>query len=234
MTTSVMKQFLAKSEEFCNAMFREIKKIPCTDETEPRISATLIMADISSEHHSAILTLARNGNFISSTSLLRLQYEALLRAYWLYWYAKDERVDALHQPISEQNVKKIENWMPNITEMLADLNKAVDAEKLPNKAVQLFQEFRERHIKPTNSFIHGGMHAFNRQRDGYIEPMLIQIVQNSNGIQTLNAMLQGAMCDGSGLSLFPIVQMQYLYMDCLPMDLDKIIQKFYSKEVTSL
>ena len=184
-----MKRFLAKSEEFCNAMFREIKKIPCTDETEPRISATLIMADISSEHHSAILTLARNGNFISSTSLLRLQYEALLRAYWLYWYAKDERVDALHQPISEQNVKKIENWMPNITEMLADLNKAVDAGKLPKKAVQLFQEFRERHIKPTNSFIHGGMHAFNRQRDGYIEPMLIQIVQNSNGIQTLNAML---------------------------------------------
>ena len=42
------------------------------------------------------------------------------------------------------------------------------------------------------------------------------------------------MCDGSGLSLFPIVQMQYLYMDCLPMDLDKIIQEFYSKEVTSL
>ena len=227
MMTSIMKQFLAKSEEFRAAMFREIKEIPFTDETEYRVLATLIMADISSEHGAAIHALARSNCFISATSLLRLQYETLLRAYWLYYCAREDRIKELHQPLDEKNIRTIENHMPSIKEMLIDLNKAAEAEKIHPKAVAMFSEFRELHIRPTNSFVHGGMHAFHRKRDGHIEPMLIQIVQNSNGIEALNAMLQGLMCDSEGnLSLY-IVRLQYLYLDCLPMQLDEIAQKFY-------
>ena len=72
------------------------------------------------------------------------------------------------------------------------------------------------------------MHAFNRQRDGYIEPMLIQIVQNSNGLEALNAMLQGLLCDSEGWLPLYIVRLQHQYLDCLPMQIDDIIKQFYS------
>ena len=226
--TPIMQQFLAKSVDFRGAMYREIKTIPFTKETEYRVLATLTMADISSEHWLAIHTLAYSENFISAVSLLRLQYEALLRAHWLYYCAKDEQIKDLHQPLDEKNIRTIENRMPNISEMITDLGKSVEAGIIDTKLAILLQEFKETHVRPTNSFIHSGMHAFNRQRDGYIEPMLIQIVQNSNGLEALNAMLQGLLCDSEGWLTLYIVRLQHQYLDCLPMQIDDIIKQFYS------
>ncbi|ULJ63108.1 hypothetical protein MIS46_03370 [Wielerella bovis] len=232
--TPILKQFLAKSIDFRAAMFREIKEIPFTDETEYQILATLIMADISSEYWEAIHALAYAESFIPAVSLLRLQYESLLRAYWLYYCAKNERISELHQPLDEKNVRSIENHMPNVKEMLVDLDKAVIAGKLHPKSVQMFQEFREMHNQPANSFVHSGMHAFNRQREGFIEPMFIQIVQNANGLEALNAMLQGLLCDSEGwLSLY-IVRLQHQYLDCLPMQIENIVQQFYRENAPPL
>ena len=118
--------------------------------------------------------------------------------------------------------------MPNISEMITDLGKSVEAGIIDTKLAILLQEFKETHVRPTNSFIHSGMHAFNRQRDGYIEPMLIQIVQNSNGLEALNAMLQGVLCDSEGWLTLYIVRLQHQYLDCLPMQIDDIIKQFYS------
>lgn len=79
--TQTFRVFLAKSYEFCQALYGDIDDIPFTDENEYRILSVLVMLDISSEHGQAIHRLAESGLFISATSLLRLQYEATIRAF---------------------------------------------------------------------------------------------------------------------------------------------------------
>lgn len=223
--TPNLKQFLAKSTEFRTEIFRYINHIPFTEKNEKRILATLIMSDISSEHCLAIQHLAKMECFISIASLLRLQYESLLRATWLFWCASDDLVEKLHQPLTEQSVK-VEKLIPTINLLLQDLKIVVENGKLPRKAFDLLNEFKVKHIKPVHSFVHSGMHAFNRKKEGYVEPMLIQLVQNSNGLDALNAMILATLI-GDERTLMYIVQMQHLYLDCLPMHIPEIMKQHY-------
>lgn len=229
MSSSAIKSFLSQSQEFRAAIFRKIKEIPFTDENESRILATLIMLDISSEHWFSIQELIKNEHFISSTALMRLQYESLLRGSWLYWCADDKHIQSLNQALNEQNVKKVERSTPTISVILENLKAKVETGEIPKKFFSLVQEFKEQHLKPVHSFVHSGMHAFNRKKEGYIDPMIIQIGQNANGLEVLNAMLQATLINDGEILMY-IVQMQYLYLNCLPMPISDIVKTFYSAD----
>lgn len=224
--TQPFRVFLAKSYEFCQALYRDIDDIPFTDENEYRILSVLVMLDISSEHGQAIHRLAESGLFISATSLLRLQYEATIRAFWLYYCAKEKIINKLQQPLTEQNVKQFENITPTITIMLEEIEKGIQNQSIPNKAYVLLKGFKDLHFKHSCSYVHSGLHAFNRKKEGFPEPLMIQLLQNSNGLEAINAMLLATMSQ-SMQTMSSVLSMQYLYLDCLPMQIPEIMHKFY-------
>ncbi len=63
--------------------------------------------------------------------------------------------------------------------------------------------------------------------DGFPEPLIIQILQNSNGLEALNAMLLATVVNSSDM-IQKVLSLQYLYIDSLPMHIPEIMDKFYN------
>ena len=213
--------------DFRKSLLSETDKIPSMDGFNNRETATFILADISSEHGQAVHVLAKDGCNISASSLLRLQFESLIRAQWIYWVAKDDIVERFYKPLTQQNASQAEKRIPTINIILDDLDDAVREGVVPKRAVEMMREFKELTMKPSNSYVHTGMHAFSRKKDGFPEPLIIQILQNSNGLEALNAMLLATVVNSSNM-MQRVLALQYLYIDSLPMHIPEIMDKFYN------
>ena len=223
---TTFNEFCSKSFEFREALLRETKNVSTFEELKHKDIATLILADISSEHGHAIHILAKNRCSISASSLLRLQFESLLRAKWLYWVASNDVIERFNKPLTEQNVKQAEKRIPTINVILSELEVKVEEGKVPKKALMLMQEFKNMALKASNSYVHSGMHAFSRRKDGFPEPLMIQILQNSNGLEALKAMLLATLVESNEI-MQEVVNLQYIYLDCLPMHTPEIMDRFY-------
>lgn len=212
--------------DFRTSLLSETNKIPHIDDFNHREIATLILADISSEHGHAVHLLAKEGCNISASSLLRLQFESLIRAQWIYWVAKDDIVERFYKPLTQQNASQAEKRIPTINIILKDLDDAAREGIVPERAVAMMREFKELTMKPANSYVHTGMHAFSRKKDGFPEPLIIQILQNSNGLEALNAMLLSTVLNSADM-IQKVLALQYLYIESLPMHIPQIMGKFY-------
>lgn len=225
--SAAFKRFYSQSMDFRKSLLSETNKIPNIDDFNHRKIATLILADISSEHCHAVHLLAKEGCNISASSLLRLQFESLIRAQWIYWVAKDDIVERFYKPLTQQNASQAEKHIPTINIILKDLDDAAKEGIVPERAVAMMREFKELTMKPANSYVHTGMHAFSRKKDGFPEPLIIQILQNSNGLEALNAMLLATVVNSADM-IQKVLALQYLYIDSLPMHIPQIMEKFYN------
>ena len=211
--------------DFRTSLLSETNKIPNIDDFNHREIATLILADISSEHGHAVHLLAKEGCNISASSLLRLQFESLIRAQWIYWVAKDDIVERFYKPLTQQNASQAEKRIPTINIILKDLDDAAREGIVPERAVAMMREFKELTMKPANSYVHTGMHAFSRKKDGFPEPLIIQILQNSNGLEALNAMLLATVVNSADM-IQKVLALQYLYINSLPMHIPRDHPRF--------
>lgn len=225
--SAAFKRFYSQSMDFRTSLLSETNKIPNIDDFNHREIATLILADISSEHGHAVHLLAKEWCNISASSLLRLQFESLIRAQWIYWVAKDDIVERFYKPLTQQNASQAEKRIPTINIILKDLDDAAREGIVPERAVAMMREFKELTMKPANSYVHTGMHAFSRKKDGFPEPLIIQILQNSNGLEALNAMLLATVVNSADM-IQKVLALQYLYIDSLPMHIPQIMEKFYN------
>lgn len=211
--------------DFRTSLLSETNKISNIDDFNHREIATLILADISSEHGHVVHLLAKEGCNISASSLLRLQFESLIRAQWIYWVAKDDIVERFYKPLTQQNASQVEKRIPTINIILEDLDDAAREGIVLERAVAMMREFKELTMKPANSYVHTGMHAFSRKKDGFPEPLIIQVLQNSNGLEALNAMLLATVVNSADM-IQKVLALQYLYIDNLPMHIPQIMEKF--------
>jgi Family of unknown function (DUF6988) len=167
------------------------------------------MCSVSFEHAESAKMLIAAGNFTSALGLLRLQYEAFVRAMWLYFAASDIAVSKLMTDLTNENSKRAER-LPMLSEMLKKLE-----DQAPKVTLDQLVEFKEYSWKPLSSYIHGGIHAINRHSLGYPEPLLIQALKASNGISVMVGMhLIILSRDGSQSRKMP--KLQFDYQDCLP------------------
>ena len=58
------------------------------------------------EHAESVKKLISTGNLTSATGLVRLQYEALVRAMWLIYASSDVTVDKLMAELTNESVQK--------------------------------------------------------------------------------------------------------------------------------
>lgn len=119
----------------------------------------------------------------SAVALLRLQYESLVRAVWARYAASERELALLLAPLapdSEQAASKL----PGMQAMLAAIEK-----KGPPGAGELLGRARTRLWGALNSFVHGGIHPFQRGRNGYPMPLLRDVLKNTNAMSVVTLFL---------------------------------------------
>jgi len=171
--------------------------------------ASRVMCSVAFEHAESAKMLISGGNLTSATGLVRLQYEALVRAMWLLYAASDTAVSKLTSELTQEAADRA-NKLPMLSEMLEKLQG-----KAPQEPVNMLLEFREYSWKPLSSFVHGGIHAIHRHSKGYPLTLLEQMVRISNGVSVMVGMLL-VILHGGGEQRGKMPKIQREFADCLP------------------
>jgi hypothetical protein len=180
-----------------------------TVDNSARSKSSQIMCRVSFEHAESAKMLIASGNFTSALGLVRLQFEALVRAMWLLYSASDVAVSKLMSDLTDESAKRA-NKLPMMSEMLTKLE-----DKAPKVAMDLLLEFKEYSWKPLSSYVHGGIHAVNRHSKGYPVPLLHQVLKASNGVSIMAGMLL-VILSGDPSHTGKIPRIQHKFVDCLP------------------
>lgn len=168
---------------------------------------TKCLAGISFEHSNSIMQLIAINNYTTAIALLRLQYEAVARSMWLHFAAKDTFLDKYAAPI---DVKNLPPDFPTIKELISEISRG----QVKGPA-EMLQSFKDVSWSGMNSYVHNGFLPIERFMNGYPEQLLIQIMQSSNALNTMIAMVLARMTGDIGrVSL--VKQLQVDFQDCLP------------------
>ncbi|MEV5117172.1 hypothetical protein MRBLST12_000078 [Stenotrophomonas indicatrix] len=111
-------------------------------------------------------------------ALMRCQYEAFTRSVWILHCAADEQVELLSLP-PETGMN--EKGLPMLTKMLEAF---AQVPSLANLLPHLV-EMKAHAWSPLNSFVHAGVHAMSRSRDGFPTPLAINVVRMSNNMSMM-------------------------------------------------
>lgn len=174
-----------------------------------RIEASRIMCGVAFEHAESVKMLIATGNFTSALGLIRLQYEALVRAMWLFYTAPENVVSKLLNEFTRAAVGNSEKLA-----MQAEMLKGLE-EKAPSDAMISLVGFKENSWKPLSSYVHGGIHALQRHSKGYPVVLLVDTLKASNALSTMAAMHSIILSfDPSFAGQMRTIQISF--RDCLP------------------
>jgi len=91
-------------------------------ENSDRLIVSRVMCSVSLEHAESFKMLLAARNFTSAISLLRLQFECLVRGMWVLYVASDVALTKLTSDLSEESQKRANN-LPMLSEMISQLEK---------------------------------------------------------------------------------------------------------------
>lgn len=152
-------------------------------EFDERRVSTLMLCQIAFEHGVAMRALLGGALHTSAIALLRLQFEAVVRAAWLLHAATDEQATRLSAPLSLESEQGAKN-LPSVDAMIGRLESAG-----PRGSGALLRRFQVRSMRALNSFVHAGIHPVQRRATGYPEPMLRDLLKNSNAVALLTVVV---------------------------------------------
>lgn len=206
LTSDELKQLLRRSALLDAAL---IRFVPTHFEgVSDRIASSRIMCGVGFEHAESVKILIANDNFTSAISLLRLQYEALVRAVWLQYAASDKVTERLMGEFTHEKAKKADR-LSMMTQMLQELEG-----KAPPDMMNLLLQFKEHSWKPLSSYVHGGIHVLNRHSKGYPPVLIHQAVRASNSVSIILA-LHLAQISGEPKQMLLVSTLQATFADCL-------------------
>jgi len=200
---------LTRSLEFelaLSACFEDQESLPLREigRTELCFAALLL-----SREHAAILREALAGDAPSTgAALLRLQFEALLRASWIRFAATEVQLAKLNQPISEQSELAAKN-LPAQQEMMASI-----AANAPRGLVEPLAELSNNIRHPLNSYVHAGLHPLRRRLSGFPGDLVFLLLRQSNQLlhHTYRVM---ALLHGSQQLMDKVTAVHRQFNDCL-------------------
>jgi len=179
---------LERSAAFLEALLEQIAAAEHFGGEDERQEAAIAAAEVAIEHGTALSALFDIGMANSAAALLRLQYEALLRAAWLLYAATDIQVEKASAPLTRESATAAKN-LPNAEEMLLGLERKMTADSGLTGLVAPLRELRDEAWKPMNAFVHCGLHPLARARDGFPEVLAVSVVKISNALIHLAARL---------------------------------------------
>lgn len=146
----------------------------------------------------------------SGATLLRLQFEALLRAAWLQYAASPSQIDKLTRSL-DKDAEQAANGLPGNADMLRILGS-----KAPQALVMHLAEFDLYSRRALNSFVHSGIHPLRRVRDGFPTELAETLVRFSNGLGHF-AFRMMASTTGSQPLMDKVTRVYSDFTDCVPM-----------------
>jgi hypothetical protein len=176
------------------------------------------MCSVSLEHANSFKILLDRNNFTSAISLLRLQFECLVRGMWILYAASETALIKLTAELNETSQKRANN-LPMLSEMINQLEK-----KAPKNAIDPILEFKEYSWKPLSSYVHGGRHVIERHRTGYPIQLLEQAIKASNGVNGLVAVF-GAILTGQPQLTKEVYKSFDEFSDCFQIKKNKLDNK---------
>jgi hypothetical protein len=165
---------------------------------------------LSMEHATAALVLVSQGLVPSAFTLMRPQYESLVRGIWLLHAASDTWVQKLSEPLTVESARRA-NEGPMLAEMLKQLETSEDA---PGHIVEQLKVCRDVTWKGMNSYAHGGLHPLSRVLTGYPAQLSFDMVRNSNAVVALATQLVSVLT-GDPRDMGPVRQLHYDFSDCM-------------------
>src|SRR4051812_25249531 len=95
---------IARSESLHRALIEAVGEVH-VDPTDQRASLTIDALQVAAQHGEALRALLGMALGISSVAMLRLQYEAVLRAVWTLWVATERDLGKLSAPLTPATTK---------------------------------------------------------------------------------------------------------------------------------
>jgi hypothetical protein len=179
---------------------------------DDKSTVILAMCNIALEHANSLRELIRIGLPTSAMSMLRLQYEAIVRAIWVLYAASDNLIAKLVAPLTPESAQVASNSLPAFSAMLKEIEKHG-----PPGAHRHLSEFRDYSWRPLNSFVHSGIHAVSGHRDGYPLGRLEQAVRQSNNLVHMSAVALAIQLESADFTM-SVVALHREYADCLQLE----------------
>lgn len=144
----------------------------------------------------------------SGAALLRLQFEALLRAVWVTYCANDDQVGKLAAALTEESEQAAKN-LPGPQDMLARV-----VERTPVGLHEPLVEFHRSSWRTLNSYVHSGIHPLARASGGFPVVLAEQLTRVSNGLVHIAYRLQASFLGQA--SVDAVTRAWPAYRDALP------------------
>ncbi len=200
-------QLIVRSEQFQNELFSIFHEFKFGDDN--RSAAVIAMCNITQEHAISLRELTKNRLLTSAMAMLRLQYEALVRAIWILYAASDSAINKLIAPLTLENAQAAKNGQINVLKMMEEIEK-----KGAPGVHRHLNEFKDYSWHTLNSFVHSGIHAVNRSNRGFPGDMLYSAIRQSNNLLHMSAIALQELTDDRKLAM-KILSLYKKHADCL-------------------
>jgi len=177
-------RILALSEKFDEDVFALLKVGWNT--SSQRVAISMAYCKAALEHAISQRVLIEAGLHGTALSLVRLHFEAVVRAAWILQGASDEWVAKFCKPVPDGDLSEPQMGPPIPAMLDAIRQYAPDAER----------EFARLNgtVKVMHSFVHGGAHLVVQALGGYPPEKLVSVLQNRNllTLQLTNVIVIGS------------------------------------------
>jgi len=197
-----------RAEELLNHLADVVDLPPYNNSDRVFLSRTLAVTSL---HFAAAARRSCESHLaLGAATVLRSQFEALLRSVWSFHRANEGQVEKLSSHLSMESQQATKN-IPQAAEMLGDL------EKVPQLANLLtsLREFKDSSWLPLNSFVHSGIHAVHWTKFEPPQGLLDQMFRGSNGLAVLAFQHLAILTGQQGLQT-EVIAVCAAYSSCLP------------------
>lgn len=185
-----IERILRRSEELDDTIVQllDLDNYPTYADDAPRMGLSVTAASLSIDHARALRILVAGGMVSSAVPLMRLQWETTTRSVWLLFAASEDHVQLVAAPLTAQSDEAARK-LPMAREMVKQLRNASAAVPAAAAPAAMLGRFDDMQRHALNSFVHGGIHALRRHHDGFPVDLVRQLVECSNGLVTISAMV---------------------------------------------
>lgn len=148
-----------------------------------RLDLVYECCDLSIEHGQAILQLLQMHHDIAALALFRVQFEAVVRAYWLLMVATNTEIQDFEVTNEDELLKNVK--IPTAAGMIAQLENVADI----NHIVENFKEFKFYSLHHLHSIVHSGRNSLIQKKVGLIDSQRLIIVKQVNGFILMAAQI---------------------------------------------
>lgn len=177
-----IEALIQRSEEL-NLRIAQAVGTVSADASDFRSTVAMEALQLAVQHGQAVWILVANDLGSSALGVLRMQYDAIVRAVWVTFAATPDRVRSLAAPLTKLTLEEA-NRSLTTTQMID----AIKLSNAPADLVRLIFEFKDSSWGVLNASVHAGLHAL-RRHEGLFEEEMILGLRLSNGLGMLTARL---------------------------------------------